>query len=344
MAAAVSSRKKWSTNPLDKPDLISKANVRGNMPRFDLGGLKKYAVLLVLLILIVAFSFFSPYFLSVNNLVNIVTQNSYFIIIGIGISFVMIGGGIDLSIGYQMSLVGVVMAMSMVVFHLPAWLSVLLGLMLGTFLGFINGFIIANLRVFPLIVTIATGTIFYGISYIISKSQLYRNCCTDILYLTNGKILGIPVDILIALFVVLLAGFIYSETVFGARIIALGGNEEASRLAGINTKKLKMVLYAICGMFTAIGTVIMLSKANSHSSSFGPGTEIIVLTASIIGGVSFMGGEGNVVGLAAGILLLGVIGNGMQLAGWGTFSQYIVKGVILLLAIAYDQYRKNSRR
>jgi ribose transport system permease protein len=334
----------WSTNPLDNPDLFSKSKGRWKMPRITLNVINKYAVLLVLLVLIFGFSFFSPYFLSINNLSNIITQNSYFIIVGVAISFVMIGGGIDLSIGYQMSLVGVVTAMSMVVYHQPAWFAVLLGLLMGTLLGFINGLIVANLRVFPLIVTIATGTIFYGISYIISKSQQFRSCCTDILFLTNEKILGVPIDVYIAIFAVLLAGFVYNNTVFGARIIALGGNEEALRLAGVNTKKIKIALYTICGLITAVGTMLMLSKANTHMSSFGPGIEMIVLTASIIGGVSFMGGEGNVVGLVAGILLLGVIGNGMQLAGWGTFSQYIVKGVILLLAISYDQYRRNSRK
>ena len=107
---------------------------------------------------------------------------------------------------------------------------------------------------------------------------------------------------------------------------------------------MKIILYTICGVLTAIGTMIMLSKSNAHNSTFGPGTDIFVLTAAIIGGVSFMGGEGNVVGLVAGILVLAVVGNGMQLAGWGTFAQYLVKGVIFLGAVTFDQYRKNSKK
>ena len=134
------------------------------MPKINLSGLRRYTVMIILVVLMVLFSFSSPYFFTLRNLTNIVTQNTYFIIVAIGLSFVMIGGGIDLSVGYQMSLVGVVTAMSMVVYHQPVWLSILIGVVLGTLLGFINGFIVTNLRVFPLIVTIATSTVFQVLS------------------------------------------------------------------------------------------------------------------------------------------------------------------------------------
>ncbi len=144
------------------------------MKKINLRGLQKYAVMFILIILMVLFSFSSPYFLTVRNLTNILTQNTYFIILAIGLSFVMIGGGIDLSVGWQMSLVGVVTAMCMTLYDLPVWLSIVAGLLLGTFLGFFNGMIVANIRVFPLIVTIATSTVFQGISYIVSHAQTYR--------------------------------------------------------------------------------------------------------------------------------------------------------------------------
>jgi ribose transport system permease protein len=292
----------------------------------------------------VLFSFSSKYFFTIRNLTNIITQNTYFIVLAIGLSFVMMGGGIDLSVGWQMSLVGVVTAMCMVAFHLPVWLSVFIGLLLGTFLGFFNGMIVANIRVFPLIVTIATSTVFQGISYILSQAKTYRSYPAEFLFLTKGKVLGMPFDVLLTLFIILLASFIYAKTTYGWNVLAVGGNEEAARLAGIKTKAMKISVYTICGFFTAIATMIMISKSNTTNSSFGPGSEFTALTAAIVGGVSFMGGEGNMLGLVTGVLILAVLGNGMQLAGWGTYAQYIVKGIILLGAVSFDEFQKNLRR
>ena len=314
------------------------------MSRIDFSGLRKYTIVFVLLALVCFFSLTSPYFLTVRNITNIITQNTYFVIVAIGLSFVMIGGGIDLSVGYQMSLVGVVTAMLMVVYHWPVWLAVASGLVLGTLLGMINGLIVTRIRIFPLIATLATAVIFQGISYMISQSKTYRNYPDEFLALTNGKVLGMPFDVFLTLVIIVVASFVYYQTVFGLRIMALGGNEEASRLAGINTRRLRVFLYTLCGFVVAIGAMIMISKANTTHSSFGPGTEFVVLTAAIVGGISFTGGEGNVPALVAGVFVLAVLGNGMQLNGWGTYPQYIVRGLILLGAVAFDEYQKAPRR
>lgn len=314
------------------------------MRKLNLSGLKKYTIMLILLILMGLFSLTSPYFFTLRNLTNIVTQNTYFIIAAVGLSFVMIGGGIDLSVGYQMSLVGVITAMCMTLYHFPVWVSVGLGLLLGTFLGLVNGLIVTNIKVFPLIVTIATSTVFQGISYLISKAQTYRNYPESFLWLTKGDVLGIPIDVMLTILVVLFASFVYYKTNFGWNVLALGGNEEAARLAGIKTKGMKVAVYAICGFFVAIATMIMISKSNTTSSAFGPGIEFTVLTAAIVGGISFMGGEGNMLGLVTGVFILAVLGNGMQLAGWGTYAQYIVKGLILLGAVTFDEYQKMGKR
>jgi ribose transport system permease protein len=312
--------------------------------KINLRGLQKYAVMFILIILMILFSFFSPYFLTIRNLTNIITQNTYFIILAIGLSFVMIGGGIDLSVGWQMSLVGVVTAMCMTAFSLPVWLSILIGILLGAFLGFFNGMIVANIKVFPLIVTIATSTVFQGMSYIISQAKTYRSFPEAFLLITKGKVVGIPYDVLLTLAIFLLASFVYSKTTYGWNVLAVGGNEEAARLAGIKTKALKVSVYTLCGVFTAIATMVMISKSNTTNSSFGPGSEFTALTAAIVGGVSFMGGEGNMLGLVTGVLILAVLGNGMQLAGWGTYAQYIVKGIILLSAVTFDELQKSARR
>jgi ribose transport system permease protein len=314
------------------------------MKKINLRGIQKYAVMFILIILMVLFSFSSPYFLTIRNLTNIITQNTYFIILALGLSSVMIGGGIDLSVGWQMSLVGVVVAMGMMVYHLPTWLCVLIGILLGTFLGFFNGIIVANIRVFPLIVTIATSTVFQGISYIISHANSFRGYPPEFLALTRGRFLGVPYDVWLTIVIFLLATFIYYKTSYGWNVLALGGNEEAARLAGIKTKAMKISVYTVCGFFTAIAAMVMISKANTTNSSFGPGSEFTALTAAIVGGVSFMGGEGNTLGLVTGVFILAVLGNGMQLAGWGTYAQYIVKGIILLGAVSFDEFQKNLRQ
>ena len=319
-------------------------SAKGRLSRTDWGVLKKYTVVLLLFILMAIFSLTSPYFLTVRNLTNIITQNTYFIIVAIGLSFVMIGGGIDLSVGYQMSLVGVVTAMLMMVYHLPVWLAVLCGIVLGTTLGLINGLIVTNIRIFPLIATLATATVFQGISYIISRANTFRGYPEEFLFLTKSRVVGIPFDVLLAIVIAVLVSLVYSETVFGFRLLALGGNEEACRLAGINTRRMKVAIYTICGFFTAIATMVMISKANTTNSSFGPGTEFIALTAAIVGGISFMGGEGSIQSLIAGVLLLAVLGNGMQLAGWGTYAQFIVRGLILLGAVAFDEFQRNAKK
>ncbi len=327
-----------------KTSVLSRKELQGRLPNMDLAGLSKYTIIFVLLALMGLFSFASPYFLTVRNLTNLITQNTYFIIVAIGLSFVMIGGGIDLSVGYQMSLVGVVTAMLMVVYHLPVWLAVLVGLVLGTLLGLVNGLIVTSIRIFPLIATLATSVIFQGISYTVSQAQTYRTYPDEFLFLTKGSFLGMPFDVFLTLVVILVTDFVYTETVFGLRLVALGGNEEAARLAGINTRGMKIALYTICGFLVAVATMVMISKADTTNSSFGPGTEFIALTAAIVGGVSFMGGEGNILALVAGVFVLAVLGNGMQLAGWGTYAQFIVRGTILLGAVAFDEYQRNAKR
>lgn len=314
------------------------------MPKIEWDYLKKYTVMFVLIILMALFSLASPYFFTFRNITNIINQNTYFIIVAIALSFVMIGGGIDLSVGYQMSLVGVVTAMLMVTYDFPVWLAILLGLVLGTCLGLINGLIVTNIKVFPLIATLATSIIFQGLSYLISRANTFRDYPDEFLYLTRGKLLGIPVDVLLAILIAVAVSIIYTETVYGFRLIALGGNEEGSRLAGINTRRMKVSIYTICGFLTAVGTMVMISKANTTNSSFGPGTEFICLTALIVGGVSFMGGEGNIPAIITGVFILAILGNGMQLAGWGTYAQFIVRGLILLGAVMLGEYQRGKRK
>jgi ribose transport system permease protein len=316
---------------------------RDLLGRLNLGFLRKYAVVFVLLLLILLFALVSDSFFTMRNFSNMVSQNTYFIIVAIGMSFVLISGGIDLSVGYQMSLVGVMTAMMMLLWNFPVWAAIVLGLVLGTFLGYINGLIVTRIRTFPLIVTLATSVIFQGVSYMVSQARTFRGYPASFQFIAKGRIGGTTFDVWLTLVIIVIAALVFYKTRWGIRVVALGGNEEALRLAGVNTRRIKTWVYTICGFMSAIATMVMISKANSVQSSFGPGTEFTALTAAIVGGVSFLGGEGNIPALVAGVFVLAVLGNGMQLAGWGSYPQFIVRGIILLAAVAFDEYQKSLK-
>ncbi len=303
--------------------------------------IEKYSVYIILAVLVLLFSCFNPLFLSGRNIFNLITQNTYFLIASVGLAFVMIGGGIDLSVGYQMSLVGVISAMLMTQYNSPIWLVVIIAVLLGTVLGVINGVICTKIKIFPLIATLATSTVYQGISYMVSKAKTYRDFPDAFRMLSTSKFLGLPFDVYLTIFIILFAAYVLNKTYYGRHILAVGGNAEVARLSGIEAKLIQVSTYGICGFFFAIATLDMISKSNSTSSSFGPGTEFTCMTAAIVGGISFIGGKGSMLGLTAGVFIMQVLGNGMQLAGWGTYSQYVVKGVILLLAVAFDGL-KNS--
>jgi len=296
----------------------------------------KNSVLIVMILLIIMFSFTSSVFLTPINIINLINQNTYFIIASVGLAFVMLGGGIDLSVGYQMSLVGVITAILMTEYKIPVPLAVSVGLTVGIVLGFISGIIVTKLNVFPLIVTLALSTVYQGLSFQITQARTYRHFPESFRAISMGSFLGIHYDVYLAVAVVLIAAFILNKTYLGRHILATGGNAEAARLSGIPVNFIKVLVYVICGFLFAVATLDMISKSNTTSSTFGPGTEFTCMTAAIIGGISFKGGKGSMSGLVIGVFLLQILGNGMQLSGWGTYSQYIVKGLILLLAIVFD--------
>lgn len=306
--------------------------------------LKKYAIFFVLIGIMALFTILTPYFFTLTNLTNVFVQQSYVIIAAVGLAFVMISGGMDLSIGYQMSLVGVSTAVFMKWWGLPVGLSIILGLVIGVILGLFNGVATIKLKVHPLIVTLGTMTVFQGISYIVSKQSVILNLDPKFKFLGQGYLFGfIPVSVIIMIIVVAIASFILNKTYVGRYIYAMGGNEEAAHLAGINTTKVKLLVFALCGFFVAISAIVLFARSGSAASSTGPGTEFTCMTAAVLGGISFKGGEGKMWGLVTGVLILGVLSNGMQLIGMGTYAQYIIKGLVLLAAVGFDTYQKTSK-
>ena len=300
-------------------------------------------VYMILAALMLLFTLFNPVFLTGRNLYNLLTQSTYIIIAGMGICFVMISGGIDLSVGNQMAVCGCTAALIMLNTNLPVWMVWPICIAVGFAMGALNGLIASKLKLFPLVVTIATSEVFKGIAYTMTNSKSFSGMPAAFRALYRTKLLGLPLDVYLALAIVVITWLVLNKTHFGRDVLAIGGNKECARLSGIKADLIQTLCFAITGAVFAIATIDMLAQQNQTSATTGPGTEITCLTAAIIGGISMKGGKGNVVGMVAGIFVMQIIANGMQLAGWGTYTQYIVKGIILIAAIAFDAIKNRPK-
>lgn len=305
--------------------------------------LKKNVPFLILVFLVILFSFIAPNFMTFGNLRTLIRQISFAGISAVGLMFVMISGGIDLSIGSQIVFSNVLLAIMMVDWKLPPAVAIPLILIVGTGLGAINGFLCIKLNIHPLIITLGTSAIFKGMGYIINRSRNIMGFPDSFRWFGQGFVWGIPVPVIVMIVVALVGAFILTKTYFGRQIFALGGNEEAARLAGVDIKRMKVLLFMICGFVSSITTVLLLSRVFAGQTITGQGLEFDCLTAALLGGVSFKGGEGNVFGLMVGMLIIGVLNNAMQLATFPDFSQTVVKGAVLLIAVAFDVYQKNRK-
>lgn len=305
--------------------------------------LKKNVPFLILVLLVVLFSFIAPNFMTFGNLRTLIRQISFAGISAVGLMFVMISGGIDLSIGSQIVFSNVLLAIMMVDWKLPPAAAIPLILLVGTGLGAINGFLCVKLKIHPLIITLGTSAIFKGMGYIINQSRNIMGFPDSFRWFGQGYVWGIPVPVIVMIVVALIGSFILTKTYFGRQIFALGGNEEAARLAGVNIDGMKVILFMICGFISSITTVLLLSRVFAGQTVTGQGLEFDCLTAALLGGVSFKGGEGSIFGLMVGMLIIGVLNNAMQLATFPDFSQTVVKGAVLLIAVAFDVYQKNRK-
>ena len=309
-------------------------------------------VYIILAFLIILFSILNPVFFTGRNFYNLLTQSTYYIIAGMGIAFVMMSGGIDLSVGYEMAMISTTSAIFMQTWaathggNVPGWfilVIVLWAIFLGFAMGMLNGVIAAKLGIFPLIVTIATSEVFKGICYTLTKAQTYSGMPESFRAIYKTKILGLPLDVYITILIVVATWFVLNKTHFGRNVLAVGGNRECSRLSGIKADLVQMLCFGITGAVFGLASLDMMAQQNMTSATTGPGTEFTCLTAAIIGGVSMMGGKGNVIGLTCGIFVMQIISTGMQMAGWGTYLQYAVKGLILIAAISFDAIKARPR-
>lgn len=294
------------------------------------------AIYAFLVVMIIFFSIMNGNFLTANNLLNVAKQVSIFGIASVGMTYVILLGGIDLSTGSLISFVNIVAAYFMVNAGINPWLAIIGALAISTLIGFANGWIIAEIKMPPLIVTFASQTIFGGLAYILCNGRPISRFDTSFLQIGQGYVGPIPIPILIMIACFAIGAFILTKTYFGRYFYALGGNEEAAELSGINVKKIKYLVYALSGLFAGIAGIVMLSRANTGQPNAGLGYEFDVITCVVLGGVSVNGGSGKISNVIAGVLIIGVLSNGMILMDISSYMQMVIKGIILLLAVGSD--------
>lgn len=299
----------------------------------------KYISLIGLLVLCIIIAVISPRFLTVSNVLNVLTQVSVNAILAIGMSFVIITGGIDLSVGSVLAITGAVVATFAKTGGniLP---GVIAAIIIGAAIGLANGLLVSKGKVQAFIVTLATMTIFRGVTYVYTNGNPISGLGENISFIGNSSIFGVPLPIFFIIIVLLIAWYALNQTRFGRYIYALGGNEDSARLSGINTDKIKTLVYVISGITAAIAGIIVTSRIGSASPNAGTGFELDAIAAVVLGGTSLAGGEGKVTGTIIGALIIGVLNNGLNLMGVNPFYQAIAKGLVILLAVLLDKKEK----
>ena len=298
--------------------------------------LKSRIIYVFLLVMLVFFSITSPNFLTVRNLMNIVKQVAIYGIASVGMTYVILLGGIDLSIGSIISLVNILAPYVMVNMGMNPIIAVIATLAVSTLIGFLNGLIIARLKMPELIVTFASQTIFAGLAYMICNGTPISRFPDSFLNLGQGYVGIIPVPAIIMVIVFVIGWFISEKTYFGRYFYALGGNEEAAQLSGINVRQVKYLVYSLSGFFAGLAGLVMLARANTGQPNAGQGYEFDVITCVVLGGVSTTGGSGKMSNVVAGVMIIGVLQNGMVLLDVSSYMQMVVKGIILLIAVGSD--------
>lgn len=296
--------------------------------------ISNFSMPILLGLLILVFSILSDKFFTPLNLTNILVQNVHIAICATGVFMIMVSGGCDLSIGYQMSVAAVLVAKLLSNGVMPVVPAILLGILICVALGCFNGFMSITLNSQPMIVTLGTMAIFQGISFLISGSKTYHNLPRSFMYLGQGRLFEvIPLNVVIALVVITIVGIILSRTHIGRKIYAVGDNPEAAKLAGLNVAKIKILVFTCAGILVGISAILLAARSGSADSSTGTGIEFTGIIACVLSGVALKGGEGTLWKAITAVFVLGVLSNGMQLINLGTYPQYIAKGIIMLVSL-----------
>ncbi|WP_058306009.1 ABC transporter permease [Gracilibacillus massiliensis] len=297
-------------------------------------------IIAVLIILFVALSIISPVFLTANNIITLFLQITINMFLALGMTYVIILGGIDLSVGAIVAMSGTITVGLMVNSGLPVVVAVLIGLALGALIGLLNGTVITQFGIPPFIVTLATMYVGQGIAYIYSGGRSLRVTEEAFTQLGTARLFDvIPISIIYMAVFILLFSIVLMKTRFGTSIYAMGGNREAARLSGIRTKRVEIAVYTLIGFMSAFAGIVLAARMYSGQPSVGQGYELDAIAACVLGGVSMAGGKGRISGTVFGAIVIGVVSNGLNLMGVISFWQLLVMGLIILIAVIIDSQK-----
>ena len=323
------------------------------------GVLARFAPLIFLLVLMAVFAIVEPRFLSSTNLFNVMRQVSITGLLAVGMTFVILTAGIDLSVGSLLALCGLVAAAvakggleSRFTVGAGAeaagygWqLALLAAVSVGVLGGFVQGFAITRLKVPPFVVTLGGMSAFRGLALLFAAGGPISGFTPDYTWWGQGRIAGlVPIPVIIFLAFALLAHIVLRYTRYGRQVYAVGGNPEAARLSGLDVRAVTLSVYVIMGFFAGLGAFVLSARLNSAEAVAGTGYELTVIASVVIGGTSLFGGVGSIFGTVVGALLIGVLLNGLVLLNVSSYIQQIIIGVIIVLAVAFDTFAKSQRR
>ncbi|HHV11113.1 MAG TPA: ribose ABC transporter permease [Clostridiales bacterium] len=320
-------------------------------------GIRPHLMLLAaLFLLMIIMSFIAPNFLTKGNMLDIMRVNSIKGIMSIGMTLILLTGGIDLSIGATFAVAGAVAA-SLIgggysdyatsnLIKLPTLIAIIIALMVSAMIGMVNGVVITKLRVEPFIATLAMMTFARGITYLYTGGYPinFKPIPDSFAWFGKGYFLDIPVPALIFIIVVLVGGFVLKYTCYGRSLYAIGGNRETAKLSGIQINKNICRAYIVMAVLSGLAGIIMTSRVASASAVAGEGYEMDVIASVVLGGTSLAGGKGTIIGTVIGIFILGVIENGLNILGIPTYFKIIIKGLIIILALGYHAFSHTSKK
>lgn len=312
---------------------------------FNVGKMyEKYGLILILMLISGFFGAINGNFFSLYNIQNIFKQSSINGLIAFGMTFVILIGCIDLSVGSILAFVGYIAGILLVNYQLPIVVVLPVALLLGMILGVINGVLVSKVKLQPFIATLVTMTIYRGVTLILSNGLPIRNInkASEVMkFINRGEIVNLPISMIIYLVVFVILWFILDKTLFGKYLYATGGNEEAARLSAVPVTKIKLSAYAISGFLSALAAILYISRYNSIYPNAGQGAELDAIAAVVIGGTSMSGGKGKIVGTLIGALIIGILNNGLNLLGVSSFYQEVIKGIVILIAVVADRKKSN---
>lgn len=304
--------------------------------------LGKYGVYIALLVLIVVMTIASPSFLNITNIFNILKQNAVYGVLAVGMTFVIVTGGIDLSVG---SIVAITACFATKLAQdgttLPVGVAMLVGLLVGLACGVFSGFFIAYTGVPAFIATLATQQIARGIVYVFTDGRPITGVSDSYKYIGSASWGVIPVMVVIYAAFLVVGTFLLKYSKYGRHVYAVGGNKRAALVSGINVKRTEFLVYVICGICAAVGGLMLSSRVQTGQPAGGEGYEMEAITAAVIGGASLSGGKGTIFGSFIGLLVVAILTNGLDLLNVSSYYQEIIKGAIILLAVLADRIRKN---